>query len=91
MEDEVLKEAWDRLQREYQNAVQVSYPNPERNGCPGTDVLGDLARRSVQFEDIEQDEPWRHVIHCGPCYDEYLNLREGCRMGSEATIQRESR
>ena len=91
MKGESPEQKWDRLQREYQTAVQSSYPNPERQGCAGTDVLRDLAARSAGHEDIEEDEQWKHVIHCGQCYHEYLNLREGCRMGSEATIQRESR
>jgi len=91
MKGETPEHQWNRLQREYQESVQASYPNPERYDCPGTDVLRALAARSARAEDLEDDRQWKHVIHCGPCYQEYLNLREGCRLGSEATIQRESR
>jgi hypothetical protein len=85
------RQQWDRVQREYQKAVQASYPNPERKGCPGTDVLRDMAARSARHEDIEQDQQWKHVIHCGPCYAEYLELRESCRLGHHDKAVRESR
>jgi hypothetical protein len=91
MKGETPEQNWDRLQREYQKAVQASHPNPERQGCPGTEVLRDLAARSARFEDIEGDEQWKHVIHCAPCYREYLELRESCRLGDQAKAQRESR
>ena len=91
MKGETPEHQWNRLQREYQKSVQASYPNPERYDCPGTDVLRALAARSARSEDLEEDRQWKHVIQCGPCYHEYLNLRERCRLGSEATIQRESR
>ena len=91
MNGESPQQKWDRLQREYQEAVQDSYPNPKRQGCPGTDVLLELASRSAQHEDIEQDQQWKHVIHCAPCYREYLDLRESCRLGEGAEVRRESR
>jgi hypothetical protein len=90
MKREIPEQQWDRLQREYQKAVQESYPNPERHGCPGTLVLRDLAARSARHEDIEGDEPWKHVIHCAPCYQEYLELRESYRLGDSAKAHRES-
>jgi hypothetical protein len=91
MKGETSKQKWDRLQREYQKAVQSSYPNPERQGCPGTEVLRDLASRSAGHENIEEEDQWKHVIHCAPCYQEYLDLRESCRLGDPAKAHRESR
>jgi hypothetical protein len=91
MKGETPEQQWDRLQREYQKAVQASYPNAKRHGCPGADVLRDLAARSAQHEDIEADEQWKHVIHRGPCYQEYLDLRAACRLGEDAKVHRESR
>jgi hypothetical protein len=90
MKGESPEQKWNRLQREYQTAVQASYPNPERHGCPGTDVLRGLALRSTRFEDLEEDEQWKHVIHCAPCYREFLYLRESCRLGDDAKVHRES-
>jgi hypothetical protein len=91
MKGETPEQQWNRLQREYQKAVQASYPNAERHGCPGADVLRDLAARSAQHQDIEEDEHWKHVIHCGPCYQEYLDLRAACRLGEDSKVHRESR
>jgi hypothetical protein len=91
MKDETPEQEWNRLQRQYQRAMQGSYLNPERCGCPETNVVRDLAARSARHEDIEEDEQWKHVIHCGPCYQEYLDLRAACRLGVEAKVHRESR
>jgi hypothetical protein len=91
MNGETPEHRWNRLQRKYQKAVQASYPNPERRDCPGTEVLQDLGAQSARFEEIEEDQQWKHVIHCGPCYQEYLELRESCRLGDRAKAHRESR
>jgi hypothetical protein len=69
---------WNRLQREYRRAVWAEYPNPERKDCPGTPALRDLAKRIVVREDVQWDPLWKHAIQCGPCYAEYLALREVC-------------
>jgi hypothetical protein len=73
------EQQWNRLQHEYQQAVEAAYPNPERCGCPAMVVLRELATRSARFEDLEKDSHWKHVIRCAPCYDEFLKLRESCR------------
>jgi hypothetical protein len=91
MKGETPKQQWERMQREYQKAVQAVYPNPERHGCPGSEVLGDLAARSGRHEEIEGDERWEHVTHCAPCYQEYLDLRAACRIGEGAKMPRERR
>src|SRR5712692_6692632 len=54
-----------------QQAVLRNYPNPERKGCPGTNVLEEIARQWLPPE----DDRWMHVIHCSPCYREFLDLR----------------
>jgi hypothetical protein len=84
MKGETPEQQWERLQRAYQKAVQVSHPNPERQGCLGTEVLRDLAARSARFENIEENQQWKHVIHCAPCYQEYLELRALCRLDDSA-------
>jgi hypothetical protein len=90
MNGETPEQKWNRLQREYQKGVQATYPNLERRGCPMTEVLRNLASRSALFEDIEDDEQWKHVIHCAPCYQQYLDLREACRLGEKGIVHRES-
>jgi hypothetical protein len=91
MKDEIPKDQWDRLQREYQEAVQATFPNPERKGCPGAEVLQNLAARSARHEDIEEDQHWKHVIHCAPCYKEYLDFRAACRAGEDPKVNNDSR
>ena len=67
---------WDRLQREYRLAVAVEYPNPERKNCPGAEALRDLANRSAVREVLQGDPRWKHAMQCGPCYAEYIALRD---------------
>jgi hypothetical protein len=59
------------LQRAVQEAILRDYPNPARNGCPGSEVLRALAANRI---DRPQDEVWEHVTHCSPCYGEYLGF-----------------
>jgi hypothetical protein len=91
MRGESPEQQWNRVQRQYQRAVEASYPNPERRGCLRVDVLRDLASRSAQLMDLEEDSTWKHVIRCGPCYREFLDLRQACRLGSDAKVHHEAR
>ena len=51
--------------------LRESFPNPERKGCPGEDVLQALAE-----DRISPNEPaLLHVGSCSECYREYLHLR----------------
>src|SRR5438105_555423 len=54
-----------------QQAVLRNYPNPERSGCPGTKVLEQTARQLLPPE----DDHWMHIVHCSPCYREFLDFR----------------
>jgi hypothetical protein len=67
---------WSRLQRDFRRAVWAEYPNPERTNCPGAEALRDLAERIVLREDLRADPRWKHAIQCGPCYVEYIALRD---------------
>lgn len=91
MKAETPRQQWDRLQREYQEAVQATFPNPDRKGCPGVEVPQNLAARSARHEDIDEDQHWKHVVQCAPCYKEYLDLRSACRAGDETKVHPESR
>src|SRR5579862_7107277 len=70
------EERWSQLQREYRRAVLAEYPNPGRKDCPGTEALRDLAERIVQRQDLRGDPRWKHAIQCGPCYEEYIALKD---------------
>src|SRR5208337_2481478 len=69
------EQRWDRLQREFLRAVSIEYPNPGRKGCPGTEALRDLAE-CIMPQDLRGDPRWKHAIQCGPCYAEYIALRD---------------
>jgi hypothetical protein len=74
-----------RQQRLIQEAVLRNYPNPQRVGCPGTSVVRDLAERSARLE-IVQNQSWEHIIHCSPCYAEYLAITKELRGGRDKEI-----
>ena len=51
------------------------YPNPERRGCPGSDILRAIATGKLT---LEEAEPWiHHFSACSPCTREFAQLREG--------------
>src|ERR1700722_2486717 len=52
----------------------IAHPNPERIGCPGTDVLKALARRRLPGDDPAE----KHLGECSPCFKEYLAFRKAC-------------
>ena len=54
-----------------QEAVLRNYPNPERKGCPGTEVLREVAQQWLPPE----DDHWDHISQCSPCYREFLDFR----------------
>lgn len=72
MPDDSADEVFERLQDIVQQAILREFPNPERKGCPGTEVLRELANRPRPT----RDAAWEHVTHCSPCYREFLDLRE---------------
>ena len=53
--------AWNRH-------VEENYPNPDRVGCPGTEILMKIAARTFHDPDILY-----HIARCAPCSRE---LRE---------------
>jgi hypothetical protein len=65
----------DQIFEEFRDIVQqtilTEFPNPERKGCPGSAVLKELANRPVPV----RDAAWEHVMHCSPCYREFLEFR----------------
>jgi hypothetical protein len=60
------------LHRIVQQAALAAYPNPERKGCPGAQVLSEMARISWPAKHPGYD----HVKHCSPCLREMLDMRE---------------
>jgi hypothetical protein len=54
-----------------QQAALEGYPNPERKGCPGTEILQAVARASAPFS----HPAYEHVKRCSPCLREMLELQ----------------
>ena len=73
------EQKWTRVQKKIQSAILTAYPNPNREGCPGSSALLELARRAAELGTLEGDEGWEHVTHCSPCYKEYLKARDQLR------------
>jgi hypothetical protein len=50
------------------------YPNPERVGCPGSEVLKAIAFRKIPLKDVIDYVD--HMGYCSPCFAEYTAFRE---------------
>jgi hypothetical protein len=71
MRDDTADQIFEEFQEIVQQAILRDFPNPERKGCPRTEVLRELADRPRPT----RDAAWEHVTHCSPCYREFLDLR----------------
>ena len=71
MQDESADQIFEELQDIVQEAILRGFPNPERKGCSGPELLRELANRPRPT----RDAAWEHVTHCSPCYREFLDLR----------------
>jgi hypothetical protein len=50
------------------------FPNPERSGCPGPEVLKRIASRTMA---LDQAEKWLdHLGSCSPCYRDFSEYRK---------------
>lgn len=61
----------------------TAFPNPERKGCPGSEVLKNVVFRVGTFSITERQQWFDHSAHCSPCFIEmaayrkqYLNQRK---------------
>src|SRR5262249_53373027 len=67
--DEITSE---QLSRVLQKALLQNYPNPDRIGCRGSEILREMAERKLPHEHPFWEE---HVSHCSPCYKVFLDFR----------------
>jgi hypothetical protein len=50
------------------------FPNPERSGCPDSDVLKRIAHKTMPLTEAEK---WLdHLGSCSPCYKDFSELRK---------------
>jgi hypothetical protein len=60
------------------------FPNPERTGCPGSDVLKRIASHEMRLAEAEK---WLdHLTSCSPCYSDFSELQAGYRHRRMQTI-----
>src|SRR6266480_888555 len=50
------------------------FPNPERIGCPGTDILKKIASHEMPLS--EADKWLDHLGSCSPCYADFKRFAE---------------
>src|SRR5437870_5973070 len=68
-------------------AAEVSladFPNPERAGCPGPEMLRALAWRQVPLEQTE--DAIDHIATCSPCFAQYMIHRQACKRRKTAQV-----
>jgi hypothetical protein len=62
----------------------TEFPNPNRTGCPGSDVLKRIAFREMPLAEAEK---WLdHLTSCSPCYRDFLELQAGYRRRRMQTV-----
>jgi hypothetical protein len=80
MAEQYSEDEWRKLYEEIQKSLLRGFPNPERVGCPGTDVLKQLAARQLPV-----DHPaYSHVMQCSPCYEDLMAIRPITRGAPDA-------
>jgi hypothetical protein len=54
--------------------LRKEFPNPERIGCPGVEVLKKIASHKMSLSEAEK---WLdHLGSCSPCYNDFSKFRE---------------
>jgi hypothetical protein len=60
------------------------FPNPERSGCPGADVLKRIAYRTMPLNEAEK---WLdHLGSCSPCYADFSEFRRAYEARRKRTL-----
>lgn len=70
-----LEQRYNRLKNAVQQAILQNFPNPDRKGCPGDEVVREVAAR----RDLVEDAVWQHITHCSPCYATFLEYKDEIR------------
>jgi hypothetical protein len=60
------------------------FPNPERSGCPGADVLKRIASRTMPLDEAQK---WLdHLGSCSPCYGDFSEFRKIHELQQKRTL-----
>jgi hypothetical protein len=83
-----MSESPEQISNEIQDLLQQSvlnnFPNPDRRGCLGEQVVRDVAARPLPV----QDAAWEHITHCSPCFREFLGFRRGLTDARKRLVRR---
>jgi hypothetical protein len=60
------------------------FPNPDRVGCPGSEVLRRVASRAMPLS--EADKWLDHLGSCSPCYRDFLQFQSAHRARHRQTL-----
>src|SRR5258707_8236024 len=64
--------------------LRKEFPNPERIGCPGAEVLKKIASQKMPLSEAEK---WLgHLGSCSPCYNDFSEFREASERGRRRTL-----
>lgn len=72
------RRAEKRLVKMATEAVREDCTNPERIGCPSSDAVHAVARRSLGFPDFENIVD--HIATCAQCFQDYTRQRRRNRL-----------
>lgn len=59
------------LLRSGEDVLRSDFPNPERLGCPGKEILRTLASRSQSLALTDRSRYLDHMTCCSPCFSEF--------------------
>lgn len=60
------------------------FPNPERAGCPGKEVLKGIASHKIPLSDAERYLD--HLTSCSPCYRDFSKYSEAYELRQRRTL-----
>ena len=80
---ETPEEKYEQISRAVQESILRNYPNPERRGCPGDDVVRSVAART----ELKADDVWEHITHCSPCYAAFLAYKDQFRRERRSEVR----
>ena len=68
----------------FNRGLLKEFPNPNRVGCPGSDVLKGIASRAMPLS--EADKWLDHLGSCSPCYRDFLQFQSAHRARRKQTL-----
>jgi len=67
------------LLRSGEDVLRSDFPNPERLGCPGAEILRTLAFRSQNLTLTDRNRYLDHLTCCSPCFNEFSTFVDQAR------------